>query len=40
MDLQTRKLNIIKYLIGLQDEKVFNKIETTIIESQKTQESD
>jgi hypothetical protein len=39
MDLQTRKLNIIKYLIGLQDEKVFSKIETTIIESQKTQET-
>lgn len=34
MDLQTRKLNIIKYLIGIQDEKVFSKIETTIFESQ------
>lgn len=38
MDLQTRKLNIIKYLISLQDEKIFSKIESTIIESQKPQE--
>ncbi len=35
MDLQTRKLNVIKYLIGIQDEKVFNKIESSIYESQK-----
>lgn len=39
MDLQTRKLNIIKYLIGIQDEKVFSKIETTIFESQNMLES-
>ena len=30
MDLQTRKLNIIKYLIHLQDEKLFSKIESII----------
>ena len=30
MDLQTRKLNTIGYLINLQDEKVFSKIEATI----------
>jgi len=37
MDLQTRKLNAIGYLINLQDEKIFTKIETTIdsIKSQK-----
>lgn len=35
MDLQTRKLNAIGYLINLQDEKVFSKIESAIIESQK-----
>lgn len=35
MDLQTRKLNAIEYLIKLQDEEVFKKIETAIIESQK-----
>ena len=29
LDIQTRKLNIIEYLIGLEDEKVFEKIETT-----------
>lgn len=38
MDLQTRKLNAIKYLISLQDEKAFSKIESTIIESQNPQE--
>lgn len=38
MDLQSRKLNIIKYLIGLQDEKVFSKIESAIIESEKPRE--
>lgn len=36
MDLQTRKLNAIEYLINLQDEKVFTKIEATI-DSIKTQ---
>jgi hypothetical protein len=30
MDLQTRKLNAIEYLINLQDEKIFKKIEATI----------
>jgi len=34
MNLQVRKLNAIEYIIGLKDEKVFNKIETAIIESQ------
>ena len=34
MDLQTRKLNAIGYLISLQDDKVFTKIETTILEIQ------
>ncbi len=33
MNLQTRKLNLIQYLIGLQDENVFDKIEATIEES-------
>lgn len=30
MDLQTRKLNVIEYLIGIDDEKIFSKIEATI----------
>ena len=34
MDLQTRKLNAIGYLISLQDEKEFSKIESAIIEIQ------
>ncbi len=38
MDLQTRKLKVIGYLIELQDEKIFSKIEMTISESQKQQE--
>jgi hypothetical protein len=38
MDLQTRKLKAIKYLIQLQDEKLFNKIESAIIKSQTIQE--
>jgi hypothetical protein len=37
LDLQTRKLNAIEYLIGLHDEKIFRKIEPTIIEVQKQQ---
>jgi len=37
MDLQTRKLKAIEYLIGLRDEKIFRKIESTIIEEQKEQ---
>ncbi len=38
MDLQTRKLNAIGYLISLQDERIFNKIEVTInsVKAQKT----
>ncbi len=35
MDLQTRKLNAIEYLIGLQDERIFRKIESTIQEIKK-----
>ena len=31
MDLQTRKLNAIEYLIHLQDENEFKKIEETIV---------
>lgn len=30
MDLQTRKLNLIEYLIGLKDEKIFKRIEDSI----------
>jgi hypothetical protein len=37
MDIQTRKLKAIEYLIGLQDEKVLRKIEATIVEVQKQQ---
>jgi hypothetical protein len=37
MDLQTRKLKAIEYLIGLRDEKIFSKIELTIVEVQKQQ---
>ncbi|TCO09824.1 hypothetical protein [Natronoflexus pectinivorans] len=39
MDLQTRKLKAIEYLIGLRDEKLFRKIESTIVEVQKQQTS-
>lgn len=37
MNLQTRKLNTIRYLINLQDEKIFKEIEASInaIKSQK-----
>jgi hypothetical protein len=35
MNFQTRKLKAIGYLIDLQDEKLFSKIEATIEESQK-----
>lgn len=31
MDLQTRKLNLIQYLVSLQDEKLFSKIESLIV---------
>ncbi len=35
MDLQTRKLNVIEFLIGLDDETAFNKIEAAIYRSKK-----
>jgi hypothetical protein len=35
MDIQTRKLRAIEYLIGLHDEKGLRKIESTIDEIQK-----
>ncbi|MGI5913225.1 MAG: hypothetical protein ACOX5K_00675 [Bacteroidales bacterium] len=38
MDLKTRKLNAIEYLIGIQDEKVFSKIEAAIFQSKKDKE--
>ena len=37
MDLQTRKLKAIGYLINLQDEKLLKKIEETISENKKVQ---
>jgi hypothetical protein len=33
MDLQTRKLNAIEYIAGLQDENIFNNIELAIFEN-------
>lgn len=38
MDLQTRKLNAIEYLIHLQDEDVFKKIEETIFKTKDVRE--
>ncbi len=38
MNLQTRKLNLIEYLIGIQDEEIFKTIEDTINVSIKTKE--
>lgn len=35
-NLQLRKMNLIEYLLGVQDEKVFAKIESTIHKSIKT----
>jgi hypothetical protein len=35
MDLQTRKLNLIGYLIDIQDENIFSEIESTILEKTK-----
>ncbi len=35
MDLPTRKLNLIEFLIGLQDEELLNKIEATAFKSKK-----
>lgn len=37
MDLKTRKLKAIEYLIGLRDEKILREIESTILEVQKQQ---
>jgi hypothetical protein len=34
MDLQTRKLNAIEYIAGLEDESIFNNIELAILENQ------
>lgn len=39
MDLQTRKLNAIAYLVGLKDEKAFQKIESTIFDNINSVES-
>lgn len=36
MNLQLRKMHLIEYLLGVQDEKVFDKIESTIQKSIKT----
>lgn len=35
MDLQTRKLSVIEYVIGIQDEGIFSIIEDTIKKSKK-----
>jgi hypothetical protein len=35
MDLQSRKLSLIGYLVDIQDEKVIGDIESTIFESRK-----
>ncbi len=32
MDLQTRKLNVIEYLIGLKSDELLNEIEAAIVE--------
>ena len=37
MDLQTRKLNVIKYLIGLKDESVFRIFEEIVNEAKSTE---
>jgi len=37
MDLQSRKLSVIEYLISLRDEKIFSLIESTILETKKNQ---
>lgn len=36
MNLQLRKMNLIEFLLGVQDEKVFAKIESTIHKSIKS----
>jgi len=40
MDMQTRKLNAIEYLIGIQDEEVLKKIEQTISKSKVAKEKE
>ena len=35
MDLQTRKLNLIEFLIGIQDEELISKIEATVFKDKK-----
>lgn len=35
MDIQTRKLNLIQYLLNLHDEKLFSKIESLIVAEEK-----
>lgn len=37
MDLQTRKLNVIEYLIGLKDESVFRIFEKIVDEAKSTE---
>ena len=34
--LQIKKINLIEYLLGIQDEKIFDKIESTIHKSLKS----
>ncbi len=34
--LQLRKINLIEYLLGIQDEKIFDKVESTIHKSLKS----
>lgn len=34
--LQLRKINLIEYLLGIQDEKIFSKVESTIHKSLKS----
>jgi hypothetical protein len=38
MDIQTRKLNAIEYIAGLEDENILNLIELTIIENKSRNE--
>ena len=40
MDIQARKLNLIEYLITLKDERILNKIETTIFGYSKSESKD
>jgi hypothetical protein len=38
MDLQTRKLNVIEYLIGLKNDELLDKIEAAIFQSKAEEE--